>query len=304
MSQPGFTAQNVTDQNGKIAIVTGANIGLGFYTAQHLAAAGAQVIMACRNLDKARVAAEKIGQGVQVRQVDVSDLDSVQTFAQGIQADYPQIDLLINNAGVMACPYAITPQGFELQWATNHLGHFALTGLLLPQLEAAPAARVVALASLAHHSGRFRWSDLNRHQRYQAWPAYCQSKLANLVFARELNRRLQDKNSPALALAAHPGVSNTNLTLAGPKLAQNPLGKGLVKAAGLFLQNAEAGAWPTLQAATDPAVTGGEYFGPQGLREFGGASGPAKVNRKARNLDDAQRLWQASEQMTGVSYLS
>lgn len=300
----GWTAQNITDQSGKTAIVTGANIGLGFYTAQHLAGAGAHVIMACRNLDKARAAADKIAQGVEVRQVDVSDLDSVRSFAQGVQADYPRVDLLINNAGVMACPYATTPQGFELQWATNHLGHFALTGLLLPQLQAAPAARVVALASLAHHSGRFRWSDLNRHNRYQAWPTYCQSKLANLVFARELNRRLKANNSPALGVAAHPGVSNTNLSLAGPKLAQNPLGKGLVKAAGLLLQSAEAGAWPTLQAATDPAVSGGEYFGPQGFREFGGASGPARVNRKARNPDDARRLWEESEKMSGVSYLS
>ncbi len=300
----GWTAQDITQQNGKTAIVTGANIGLGFYTAKHLAAAGAQVIMACRNLDKARAAAQQIGQGVEVRQLDVSDLDSVQAFARSVQDDCPHIDLLINNAGVMACPYATTPQGHELQWATNHLGHFALTGLLLPQLEASPAARVVALASLAHHGGRFRWSDLNHHNRYRPWPVYCQSKLANLVFARELDRRLKARGSSALAVAAHPGVSNTNLSLAGPSLAQNPLGKGLVKLAGKFLQSAEAGAWPTLQAATDPAVRGGEYYGPQGLREFGGPSGPARVNRKARSVEDAQQLWQESERMSGVCYLS
>ncbi|MGJ8669447.1 MAG: oxidoreductase [Oceanococcus sp.] len=300
----GWTAQQITDQSGKTVIVTGANIGLGFYTAQHLAQAGAHVIMACRNLEKAKAAADKIGRGVEIRQLDVADLDSVRQFAAGIQSDVPQLDLLINNAGVMACPYGTSAQGFELQWATNHLGHFALTGLLLPQLEAAKAARVVALASLAHHSGRFRWDDLNRHKSYRAWMVYCQSKLANLVFARELDRRLKGKGSSAVALAAHPGVSNTNLSLAGPGLAQNPIGAGLVKVAGFFLQSAQAGAWPTLQAATDDSVQGGEYFGPQGLREFSGPSGPAKVNRRACDPQDAQRLWDASEDMSGVRYLS
>lgn len=300
----GWTEKELQLQAGKIAVVTGANSGLGFHTARALAGAGAHVIMACRNPDKAAEAAAKIAQGVETRELDVADLDSVDRFCQSIKRDFDHIDLLINNAGVMACPYATTPQGFERQWATNHLGHFALTGHLLELLEAAAAARVVAVASLAHHGGRFRWDDLNHHQAYKPWPVYCQSKLANLVFARELDRRLKSKQSNAIALAAHPGVSNTNLASAGPGLAQNPVGRMLVKASGLFLQSAEAGAWPQLQAATDPNMQGGEYLGPHGFKEYAGPSGPVKVNRKARDPQDALRLWQESEKMSGVSYLS
>ena len=305
-----WTVANIPDQSGKIAIVTGANIGLGLETTKALAAKGAKVIMACRNLDKAKAAAEQVKGETEVRRLDVSDLDDVRRFAQEIQADYSHIDLLINNAGVMACPQAQSPQGFELQWATNHLGHFLLTGLLLEQLEAAPAARVVALASIAHRDGRFHWNDLQHRENYKAMKVYCQSKLANLVFALELDRRLKAKGSSVIAVAAHPGVSNTNLGYAGPGFAQSLPGKALVWLVGHFLQSAAAGALPSLMAATQPEVQGGEYFGPQNNgprgkqdREWKGPPGPAVISKHALNKEDAQRLWSESEQMADLAYL-
>ena len=304
-----MTDFTVSDQTGKTAIVTGANIGLGFETAKALASAGAHVVMACRNVVKANDAKSNILQAVsnaslEVRQLDVSDLDSVRQFAAGINTDFKAIDLLINNAGVMACPQQKSAQGFELQLATNHLGHFALTGLLLEKLEAAPAARVVALASVAHLGGRFNWQDLNNGKGYKSFPVYCQSKLANLVFAIEMDRRLKAANSSVTATAAHPGMSDTNLAYAGPAATQNIIGKGVVKVVGSFLNTAEQGAQPTLMAATADFVVGGDYFGPQGFREYKGKPGPAKMSRRAQNSDNGAKLWAESEKMTGIAYLS
>lgn len=306
-----WTATDIPDQTGKIAIITGANIGLGLETAKALAARGARVILACRNLDKANAAAAQVSGEKEVRELDVSDLESVRRFADGIKADYSHIDLLINNAGVMACPQGESAQGFELQWATNHLGHFLLTGLLQDQLEAAPAARVVALSSIAHRDGRFYWKDLNHRADYRPMRAYCQSKLANLVFALELDRRLKSKGSSVISVAAHPGVANTNLGYAGPGFAQSLPGKALVWLAGHFLQKPADGALPTLMAATLETVSGGEYFGPQNNgprgrndREWKGPPGPAVISPHALNEADARQMWAESEKMCGLAYLS
>lgn len=300
----------IPDQSGKLAIVTGANSGLGLETARVLAAKGAKVIMACRNLEKAKAAALLLPGETEVRRLDVSDLDDVRRFAAEIQRDYAQVDLLINNAGVMACPQGKSAQGFELQWATNHLGHFLLTGLLLEQLEAAPSARVVALSSIAHRDGRFHWQDLNHAENYQPMKVYCQSKLANLVFALELDRRLKARGSSVVSVAAHPGVSNTNLFSAGPSFAQRFPGKLLVWLLGHIVQSAEDGAWPSVMAATRADVVGGEYFGPQNNgprgkqdQEWKGPPGPAKISPHALDRADAQRLWVESEKMAGFSYL-
>lgn len=308
---PHWTIDDIPDQSGKVALITGANIGLGLETARALAEKGARVIMACRNLDKANAAAASLSGDIEVRRLDVSDLDDVRRFAAGIQADYSRIDLLINNAGVMACPQAQSAQGFELQWATNHLGHFLLTGLLLEQLEAAPAARVVALSSIAHRDGRFYWRDLNHTEQYRPMRAYCQSKLANLVFALALDRRLKARGSRVIALAAHPGVANTNLGYAGPGFAQSLPGKALVWLVGHFLQKPADGALPTLMAATSPQMRGGEYLGPQNNgprgqrdREWRGPPGPAVISAHALDDADAQRLWAESERMCGLRYLS
>lgn len=303
-----WTAENIGDQTGKLVVVTGANIGLGFETAKALAEKGADVIMACRNLDKAAAAEsdiKKTAKGkVEVRPLDVSDLDSVAAFAESIKRDYQQLDLLINNAGVMACPQAETPQGHELQFATNHLGHFALTGHLLPLLEAAPAARVIAIASVAHRSGRFYWKDLNHKVGYKAIRVYCQSKLANLVFALELDRRLKAAGSSITAAVAHPGMAATNLAFAGPAFAQNPVGKAVTKLAVTACNSPYVGALPTLLVATESHINGGEYYGPRGPGEFIGYPAPAKVSKHALSESDAKKLWAASEEMTGVSYLS
>lgn len=306
-----WTAQDIPDQSGKLAIVTGANVGLGFEVTKALAAKGAKVIMACRNLEKAKVAAAQIQGAVEVRRLDISDLDDVQRFAGEIQLDYKKIDLLINNAGVMACPQAESAQGFELQWATNHLGHFALTGLLVSQLEAASAARVVSLSSIAHRDGRFYWDDLNHRNNYKPMRVYCQSKLANLVFALELDRRLQARASKVISVAAHPGVSNTNLAYSGPGFAQSLPGKALVWLGSRFIQSAVDGALPTLMAATSPESKGGDYYGPQSNgprgsrdKEWKGQPGLAMISPRALDESDGRRLWGVSEEMSGVSFLS
>ena len=303
-----WTTDNIGDQGGKLAIVTGANIGLGFETAKALAEKGTDVILACRNLEKAAAAEAEIrpvAKGkLEVRQLDVSDLNSVTEFAKGIQRDFTKLDLLINNAGVMACPQAESAQGHELQFATNHLGHFALTGHLLPLLEAAPEGRVIAVSSIAHRPGRFYWKDLNHKSGYKAFRVYCQSKLANLVFALELDRRLKAADSSVLAAVAHPGMAATNLAFAGPAFAQNPIGKAITKVGVLACNSPLVGALPTLLVATEGHIKGGEYYGPRSPGEFVGHPAAAKISLHARSESDAKQLWAASEQMTGCSYLS
>jgi NAD(P)-dependent dehydrogenase (short-subunit alcohol dehydrogenase family) len=296
-----WTLEQAGTQDGRIAIVTGANIGLGLHTALQLAGKGCTVVLACRNPDKAQAARQEILRqfpraDVHCQLLDLSSLKSVREFAADFTARHPRLDLLINNAGIMMPPYALSEDGFESQLAANYLGHFALTGRLLPLLEKTPASRVVSLSSLAHNWSGMRFDDLQFSRGYNKRKAYGQSKFACLVFAYELNRRLQKSGSKVLSVAAHPGVSATNLAQHFPKM--------LSLFMPLFGQSAADGALPTLYAALGSDIQGGDYCGPASFQQMRGA--PVKVgsNRASRNTDTARRLWEVSEELTGVHYLS
>jgi NAD(P)-dependent dehydrogenase (short-subunit alcohol dehydrogenase family) len=297
-----WTATQIPDQTGRIAIVTGANSGIGLITARELARAGATVVLACRNTDKAQAAGIEIGAktpsaNLEIAALDLSSLDSVRSFAQRFPHDH--LDLLINNAGVMAPPRKQTVDGFELQFGTNHLGHFALTGLLIERMAGRPDARVVTVSSGAHRMGRIAFDDLQGERKYRRWSAYGQSKLANLLFAFELDRRLRAAGSSVRSIAAHPGYAATNLQSA----AAPTLDRMLMKFTNLVMaQSAEMGALPTLYAATLPDLEGGAYVGPGGFMEQRGY--PAKVtsNPASRDEEVARQLWSVSEQLTGVTF--
>lgn len=300
-----WTETDVPDQSGRLAVVTGSNTGLGFDTARVLAARGAQVVLACRDTAKAGAAAAQIraltpGAQVSVQKLDLGSLASVRDAAAELAAAHPRIDLLINNAGVMYPPKSNTADGFELQFGTNHLGHFALTGLLLPNLLTVEKSRVVVVASIAHNiRAKIDFDDLQWERRkYERVAAYGQSKLANLMFAYDLQRRLAAAKAPTIAVAAHPGVAATELTrhLPGADL------PGVNWVLGRILNTAEMGALPTLRAATDPAVHGGQYWGPDGFREMRGYPVLATSSRQSRDEAIQQRLWQVSEELTGVTY--
>lgn len=294
-----WSAAEVPSQAGRTAVVTGGNSGIGFEAAKVLAARGAAVVLACRDTGKAKEAADRItaaapGAAVSVVRLDLASLASVREAAAEISGSGP-LHLLINNAGVMVPPYGTTADGFELQFGINHLGHFALTGLLLDRLLAAPGSRVVTVASQAHRAGRINFADLQSEQRYRRQAAYGQSKLANLMFTYELQRRLAAAGAGTAALAAHPGFAHTALNRHMPSW---------TRAVSVIApsQDAAGGALPTLRAATDPAASGGEYYGPSGLAQMRGA--PHLVRSSARSYDEAaqRRLWQESERLTGVSY--
>ena len=300
-----WTEKDVPDQSGRLAIVTGSNTGLGYDTARVLAARGARVVMAVRDTAKGDAAAARIrqlspGAEVTVQKLDLGSLKSVRESAAEMAAAHPRIDLLINNAGVMYPPKQTTADGFELQFGTNHLGHFALTGLLLKNLLPVDGSRVVVVASIAHNiRAKVDFDDLQwEHRRYDRVAAYGQSKLANLMFTYDLQRRLAAANAKTLAVAAHPGVAATELVRHVP-------GAGLPGVnwlSGKLLNSAEMGALPTLRAATDPSVKGGEYYGPDGFRELRGY--PKLVSSTAQSHDVAvqQRLWKVSEELTGVTF--
>jgi NAD(P)-dependent dehydrogenase (short-subunit alcohol dehydrogenase family) len=292
MPSNAWTAADIPEQTGRRIVITGGNSGIGKWAATQLAGAGAQVIIAVRDLAKGRQAADEIGGSTEVRELDLADLSSVRAFAD---QDTRPIDVLINNAGLMAVPQGRTADGFELQFGINHLGHFALTNLLLPRI----TDRVVTVASGAHRRGRIELADLNwTSRRYQPWDAYCQSKLANLLFTLELERRLTESDSPVRALAAHPGYAATNLQ----GRTGNRLGDWLVLRMNKVLaQSAEMGALPLAYAAAMD-IPGGSYVGPAGRREMSGH--PTLVGRSAAASDAgmAQRLWAASEELTGVAY--
>jgi NAD(P)-dependent dehydrogenase (short-subunit alcohol dehydrogenase family) len=299
-----WTAEQMPDQAGRIAVVTGANSGLGLCAAQALAAAGADVVLACRNTEKGEAAAASIRAAVPaasaaVEALDLSSLASVRDFAERFSASHEGLDLLINNAGVMAPPRKETADGFELQLGTNHLGHFALTGLLLGKLEGREDARVVTVSSTAHKMGSINFDDLQRQRRYFRWTAYGQSKLANVLFARELDRRLRGAGSTVKSLAAHPGYSATNLQSAAPPLLDRAV---MAVTNRLLAQSAEMGALPELYAATRPNLDGGLFIGPDGFEEQRGH--PKVVNPVKAGRDEAvaERLWTVSEELTGVSY--
>ena len=303
MSQQ-WTAADTPSQRGRVAIITGANSGIGFEAATVLAKRGAYVVLAVRDNVAGKGAAARIAETVRgaelgVQELDLAALDSVAAAARALTDDYPRIDILINNAGVMFTPQAKTSDGFELQFGTNHLGHFALTGGLLASLLAAPSARVVTVSSLAH---RFRSAldleDINLDRGYSTGHAYGRSKLANLLFTFELDRRLRAAGRPAAALAAHPGGARTNLARHVP----DKLMWAMRLQEKLMFQSAEMGALPALRAATDPAAVGGQYYGPDGL--FGQRGYPVVVrsSRQARDPMTAQQLWAVSESLTGVRY--
>ena len=291
-------------------MVTGGNSGIGYAAAEALAAHGARVVIAVRNAEKGQAAVEMIrqahaGAAVEVMALDLSDLSSVRRFAEAVHRLHPALHLLINNAGVMALPYGRTVDGFELQLGTNHLGHFTLTGLLLPAILAAPGARVVTVSSGLHMRGRIDFDNLQGAAGYNRWAAYSQSKLANLLFAYELQRRLAASGAEAISVGCHPGYAATNLQAAGPRMVGSRVGAALaVLANRIFAQSPAMGALPTLYAATAPDVNGCDYIGPVGRFGIGMRGYPKKVRSSARSYDAsaAQRLWQVSEEATGVRY--
>ncbi|MGX7829538.1 SDR family NAD(P)-dependent oxidoreductase [Actinokineospora sp. 24-640] len=297
-----WTTADIPDQRGRVAVITGANTGLGLETAKALAARGAEVVLAVRDLEKGKAAAADIvgsapGAEVVVQRLDLSSLDSVRAAAADLRGRYDSIDLLINNAGVMYTPKSHTADGFELQFGTNHLGHFALTGLLLDRLRN-PGARVVTVSSVGHRiRARIHFDDLNLDRGYSRVAAYGQSKLANLLFTYELQRRLALAASPVVALAAHPGVSDTELLRNSPRLLRltAPLAAPL-------MQSADRGALPTLRAATDPSAAGGEYYGPNGFAQTRGYPVVVGSSRQSQNPDIQRRLWTVSQELTGVAY--
>ena len=294
----GWKSTEIGDLSGRSAIVTGANSGIGFVEAKTLAEHGAHVILAVRNVDAGRAAAARIDGSTEVQHLDLASLESVRTFAAGVQGP---VDLLVNNAGVMAPPTRrITADGFELQFATNHLGHFALTGLLLPALLAAPAPRVTTVASLAHNQGDERVIEGNPPDGYNPSTSYGQTKLANLLFALELHRRATAAGSHLTSTAAHPGVAVTHLVTSrdgmGGRWAVRTFAPPLMR---LVLPGSEGGAQSILYAAT--VAEPGSYSGPQGPGEVRGKVGPAKLSRHATDEDLARRLWTLSEDLTGVT---
>jgi len=301
-----WTAAQIPDQAGRLAVVTGANSGLGLVTARELARAGASVVLACRNTEKGERALAQVraaapaGADVRLEALDLADLESGKRFAGRLAGEQDKLDLLINNAGVMAPPRGTTADGFETQFGTNHLGHFALTGRLLGLLSVAAAPRVVTLASAVHRIGTIKFDDLQRERGYNSWLAYGQSKLANLMFCFELGRRAAQAGSPLRSYASHPGYAATNLQFAGP----TKFYERWFMTAGnqLFAQSAEMGALPTLYAATVPDLPGGAFIGPDGIGEARGHPHVVSAAGRAYDEDAGRRLWDESERLTGVAY--
>ncbi len=298
-SNLAWSLADTPDLCGRLAVVTGANSGIGFETAKALASSGADVVLACRNQAKARAAAEAIrptaAADVQVRELDLASLDSVHTFSQSFLSDFGKLDLLINNAGVMMPPRRTeSSDGFELQFGTNHLGHFKLAAQLWPALAGSGNGRVVTVASQAHRLGSIAFDDLNwETRRYKRMASYGQSKLANLLFAFELARRSAAAGSTVRSIAAHPGWTATELQR------HSPASRFFNK---FFAMNRSDGALPTLRAATDPAAASGDYLGPAGIGELRGPPVPVGTSSKAKSTADAERLWRVSEDLTGLEF--
>jgi NAD(P)-dependent dehydrogenase (short-subunit alcohol dehydrogenase family) len=307
-SRTTWTTNDIPDQSGKLAVITGATGGLGLDTALGLAGAGAEVVLAGRNLAKGQAAEGVIRQrhsGAKVRfeTVDLARLESIADFADRMRSAGQPINILVNNAGLMAPPKRqITADGFELQFGTNYLGHFALTGRLVPLLKEG-RARVVELSSIAHRSGQIHFDDLNFERGYKPFPVYGQSKLAMLMFAVELDRRSKAEGWGLTSVAAHPGFARTDLVDNGPAVGANAF---MISAIKLMVRmighSSAAGALSTLMAATLPSAKGGQYFGPQGWMEFKGPPGPGKIEPRALDADVASKLWNVSEDLTRVTF--
>jgi NAD(P)-dependent dehydrogenase (short-subunit alcohol dehydrogenase family) len=304
MSASKWTEADVPDQTGRVAIVTGSNTGLGFDTARVLAEHGASVVLAVRDTEKGKAAQDRILKtapraDISIQPLDLGSLRSVRAAAEDLRAAYPRIDLLINNAGVMVPPKQVTPDGFELQFGTNYLGHFALTGLLLANLMTVDGSRIVVVSSNAHKlGGAIHFDDLQWERRYNRGAAYAQSKLANLMFCYELQRRLAAADVPTIAVAAHPGFTDSELI----RHVWKPVAPLMRRFGPLVGQDPAKGALPQLRAATDPSVRGGQYWGPHGLFELRGY--PTLVKSSAKSYDEAvqKRLWGIAEELTGVSF--
>ena len=302
-----WTTENIPDMKGKVVVVTGGNSGLGYESVKALARKGATVILASRSLEKGKEARKKILNEVpegdiQVMQLNLGDLESVRAFATGFKKQFKQLDVLMNNAGIMMTPYFKTKDGFEGQFGTNHLGHFALTGLLLDMIQATPGSRIVNVSSGAHRNGAMDFDNLQFEggKDYSPSKAYGRSKLANLLFTYELQRKFEEAGSKTIAVAAHPGVAMTNLARHLEKRLLfkllMPLFKGLA-------QDQAMGALPQIRASVDPGVTGAEYYGPDGKREWKGFPVVVKSNEASHDLRDAAKLWEESEKLTGVKYV-
>lgn len=308
MYDPAWTTADVGDQSGRIALITGANSGIGFEAAKVLAVCGARVVLACRDEAKMDAAAARLRAAapraeIATLTVDLADLASIRAAAATFRDRHARLDLLINNAGLMIPPYGRTADGFESQFGVNHLGHFALTGLLLQPILATPGSRIVTISSNGHRRGAIDFDDLQAERRYHPMIAYTQSKLANLLFTYELQRRLAAAGAGTIAVAAHPGAARTRLMRHSPwhfRFVVHPRTKMLFS---WLIQDEDAGALPTLRAATDPRAVGGDYYGPDGWNEFTGRH-PVLVASTPRSHDaDLQRrLWQTSERLTGVRY--
>jgi len=293
-----WTTKLMPDQTGKVVIVTGANSGTGFETTKAFAIKKASVVMACRSLERGEKAVSKIisdfpDAEVKLIQLDLSDLNSIHQFAKQFNSNYAQLDILVNNAGVMAPPYSKTTDGFELQIGTNHLGHFSLTGLLLPLLLKTKDSRVVNMSSLAHRMGKIDFDDLNKEKKYIPFESYSQSKLANLLFTFELQRKFSKAGNNSIAVAAHPGWTSTNLQK----------NNGMIRSLNpVFGMTPYQGALPLIYASVGESVKGSDYFGPDGLFEIKGYPKKSKIGSRALDQKTAERLWKVSEKYTGISY--
>jgi NAD(P)-dependent dehydrogenase (short-subunit alcohol dehydrogenase family) len=298
-----WTTADIPDQTGRVAVITGANTGLGYETAAALAAKGAHVVLAVRNLDKGKDAVALISErspnvDVALQELDLTSLESIRAAAEQLRSDYDRIDLLINNAGVMYTPKSTTKDGFELQFGTNHLGHFAFTGLLLDRLLPVAGSRVVTVSSVGHRIlADIHFDDLQWEHSYNRVSAYGQAKLANLLFTYELQRLLAPHGT-TIAAAAHPGMSDTELMRNMPA----PLITAFERVAPLVAQDPAMGALPTLRAATDPTVLGGQYYGPAGFAQTRGFPHIVGSSKKSHDVDRQRRLWTVSEELTGVVY--
>lgn len=301
-----WTTQNIPDLSGKTIIVTGGNSGLGYESVKAFAEKGAEVILACRNLEKgekakAEILKDNVNGNIKVIGLDLMDLSSVKNFADHIKKNYKRLDVLLNNAGIMATPYFKTKHGFEAQLGTNHLGHFALTGLLLDLIKATPNSRVVNVSSLAHKSGVIDFNDLmfEKGREFKTFKAYGQSKLANLLFTYELQRYFETNKITSIAVAAHPGGSNTRLANHLEKKWYFRLLSSIARRA---MQSAAKGALPQIRASVDGNVKGGEYYGPDGFNEVFGYPVLVKSTQASHNLNDAKKLWEISEKLTKIKY--
>ncbi|MBN1927048.1 MAG: SDR family NAD(P)-dependent oxidoreductase [Prolixibacteraceae bacterium] len=300
-----WTTTNIPGLSGKTMIVTGGNSGLGYESVKAFALKGAKVILACRNLEKGiKAKSEMLDSNpegdIDVMKLDLADLASVRLFVEEYKQNNSRLDVLLNNAGIMATPYFKTKDGFEAQLGTNHLGHFALTGLLMDMIKSTPGSRVVNVSSMAHKSGKMDFNDLmfEKDRKFKPMRAYGQSKLANLLFTYELQRYFEANNIDSIAVAAHPGGSNTRLA---SHLEEKPVMRMLSPVVRGMMQSAAMGALPQIRAAVDPDVKGGEYYGPKGFAEMFGSPVLVKSIPAAHNIDDAKRFWSVSEELTGVS---